>query len=199
MTAGDGVQRDDVPATIRADPTLGRLVERYGPKQLTPADDFFKRFVQSILRQQISMAAADTIFERLRTEIRIDPESIAHTDEATLTGCGLSQRKATTIRAVAEAFQSRGWSRSYFSGVDDAAVVNELTTVSGVGVWTAKMQLLFSLARQDVFPVEDLGVRQSMQQLYADEMTRAEMYSTAEAWRPYRSLATLYLWEVVDD
>jgi DNA-3-methyladenine glycosylase II len=82
--------------------------------------------------------------------------------------------------------------------MDDAAVVDELTAITGVGEWTAEMQLMFSLGREDVFPVGDLGIRKGMRELYGD-ITRAEMVERSEAWAPYRSYASRYLWRVVDD
>jgi DNA-3-methyladenine glycosylase II len=82
--------------------------------------------------------------------------------------------------------------------MDDEAVVDELTSITGVGTWTARMQLLFSFGRPDVFPVGDLGIRKGMRTLYGD-LSREEMVETAEAWRPYRSYASLYLWRVTED
>ncbi|HKL30832.1 MAG TPA: DNA-3-methyladenine glycosylase 2 family protein, partial [Natrialbaceae archaeon] len=103
------------------------------------------------------------------------------------------------VRNVARAFEENGYSSEYFEGMDDDAVIAELTKITGVGVWTAKMQLVFSLARPDVFPVEDLGIRRAMEAIYGDDLTRAEMVEIAEQWRPYRSYASLYLWRSRDD
>jgi DNA-3-methyladenine glycosylase II len=82
--------------------------------------------------------------------------------------------------------------------MDDEAVVDELTTITGVGRWTAEMQLIFSLGREDVFPAGDLGIRNAMETLYGD-LDRAEMVERAAAWAPYRSYASRYLWRLTDD
>lgn len=182
---------------LAADPHLGPLVDRYGPVRIEPADDIFERFVTSIVRQQISMTAADAIRDRLHDRIEVTPTGIRHTDPATLREVGLSERKATYLVNVAEAFERNGYDRSTFDGMADEAIVAELTGITGVGRWTAKMFLLFCLGRPDVFPVEDLGIRNAMRELHGD-IDRSEMEDRAEAWRPYRSYASEYLWRAVD-
>ncbi|MFB6121342.1 MAG: DNA-3-methyladenine glycosylase, partial [Halobacteriaceae archaeon] len=143
--------------SLRTDPSLGPLVAAHGPVELTPADDFFERFVVSICRQQVSMAAAEAVEERLFDAVAVTPRGVLDADHETLRNAGLSRRKTDDVQNVARAFEERGYSREHFAGMDDAAVVDELTSITGVGTWTAKMQLLFSLGRPDVFPVEDLG------------------------------------------
>jgi DNA-3-methyladenine glycosylase II len=116
----------------------------------------------------------------------------------TLRDAGLSRQKAGYVRNAAEAFRD-GYSRSYFAAMDDERVLEELTGISGVGQWTARMQLLFSLGRPDVFPVGDLGVRKGMQTLFERELDRDAMVEAAERWAPYRSYAALYLWQIEED
>lgn len=183
---------------LRTDSILGPVVSELGPREIEPADDIFARFVQSIVRQQISMAAAGAIFDRLTAACELTPAGVHAVDRARLRDVGLSERKIDTIRAVATAFKDRGWDRATFADMSDEAVIAELTSVPGVGVWTAKMQLMFALGRPDVFPVEDLGVRQGIEQLVGRELTRAEMTEIAAAWRPYRSIASIYIWELRD-
>ena len=184
---------------LREDDVLGPLVEEFGPLGLDPADDLYRRIVVSILRQQVSMASAAATRERLFAAVEPTPEEMLEADEAVLRDAGLSRQKASYVRNVAEAFIERGYDREYFAELDDGAVVEELTSIKGVGEWTANMQLMFSLGREDVFPVGDLGVRKGMAALYADEMSRAEMVEIAERWRPYRSYASLYLWRANED
>jgi DNA-3-methyladenine glycosylase II len=184
---------------LREDDVLGPLVEKFGLLGLDPADDLYRRIVVSILRQQVSMASAAATRERLFAAVEPTPEEMLEADEAVLRDAGLSRQKASYVRNVAEAFIERGYDREYFAEFDDGAVVEELTSIKGVGEWTANMQLMFSLGREDVFPVGDLGVRKGMTALYADEMSRAEMVEVAERWRPYRSYASLYLWRANED
>lgn len=105
----------------------------------------------------------------------------------------LNQQLST---ASATAIRERDLTREGFSGVDDAAVLTELTSITGIGGWTARMYLLFALGREDVFPLGDLAVRRGIEELYADgeELSRPAMREIAEAWRPYRSYGTRYVW-----
>ena len=200
---------DDAIAFLREDADLGPLVDEFGPLSIEPAPDFFTRFVVSILRQQVSMASAAAMRDRLfdaigvpaeadPDRVEVTPEAVLAADEAVFRDAGLSRQKIEYVNNVAEAFVERGYSREYFADVPDDEVVAELTTIKGVGAWTAEMQLMFSLGRPDVFPVGDLGIRKGMETLYGD-LTRAEMVETAERWRPYRSYASLYLWRIEED
>jgi DNA-3-methyladenine glycosylase II len=189
---------EDAFEHLRTDSELGPVVEEHGALELEPAEDHFERLVRSIVSQQVSTSAATAIRKRLYDAVEIEPAAVLAADEAALRDAGLSGQKVGYVRNVAEAFEEHGYAREQFDGMSDDAVVAERTEIKGVGVWTAKMQLMFSLARPDVFPVEDLGIRNGMCALYGDDLTRAEMVETAERWRPYRSYASLYLWRTVD-
>jgi len=184
---------------LREDPDLGPLVETHGELTISPAEDFFARILTSIVRQQVSMASAAATRERLFDAVAVTPSGVLAADDETLRDAGLSRQKTRYVNNVARAFEERGLSRTYFEDVDDEAVVDELTSITGVGEWTANMQLIFSLGREDVFPVGDLGVRKGMASLVDPELTRAEMSAYAERWAPYRSYASLYLWRVEED
>lgn len=183
---------------LRSDEALAAHVERHGPIELEPADDIFARFVVSIIRQQVSMEAAESIRERLFETVEVTPEAMLAADEATLRDVGLSAAKVEYVTAVAERFEERCYDQSYFADESDEAVLAELTDIHGVGPWTAKMFLLFCLGREDVFPVEDLGIRTGMQAVVGSDLTRAEMRERAAEWAPYRSYASLYLWRAAD-
>jgi DNA-3-methyladenine glycosylase II len=177
---------------------LAPLVERHGELTVDPADDFFARFVTSIVSQQVSTASARAIEDRLFEAVEVTPEGVLRADESVLRDAGLSGQKVRYVRNVAEAFREHGYSQAYFAEMDDVAVVDELTAITGVGQWTAEMQLMFSLGREDVFPVGDLGIRKGMRQLYGD-IDREEMVERSMAWAPYRSYASRYLWRLTDD
>lgn len=183
---------------LRQDELLGPVVDRVGERQLEPADDFFARFARSVIRQQVSMAAATAIESRLLDRVSLTPEEILATDAATLREAGLSAQKAQTVHAIAERFSNDDWSRDAFAHMSNDRIIDELTTIRGVGVWTAKMQLIFSFARPDVFPVEDLGIRNGMEVVLGEPLSREEMVDISHRWSPVRSLASLYLWDVVD-
>ena len=183
---------------LRTDPALEPLVVDHGPLDLSPADDIFARFVVSILRQQVSMDAAEAIRERLFDAFDVTPATMRAAETDTLRDVGLSAAKVEYVKTAAERFEARNYDRSTFAEYTDAEVLEELTDIHGVGPWTAKMFLLFCLAREDVFPVEDLGVRQGVQTVVGEDLTRAEMRERAREWQPYRSYASLYLWRATD-
>ncbi|MEF8974733.1 MAG: DNA-3-methyladenine glycosylase 2 family protein [Halapricum sp.] len=187
--------------SLRADRKLGPIVSRVGEVTVEPAEDFFARFVVSILRQQISMESAAATRERLFDTVEVTPEGILYADQETLRDAGLSRQKAQYVQNVARAFREEGYSRVYFEEMPDDEVRAKLTTITGVGQWTADMQLIFSLGRPDVFPVGDLGIRRGMVRLFDDLAVedRTAMVDRAEQWAPYRSYASRYLWRAVED
>lgn len=183
---------------LRTDEYLGPVVEDHGPITLDPARDPFERLLVSIVRQQVSMDAAAAIEERLFERVDPTPAAVSEADPETLRDAGLSASKAEYARSIAAAWRDNGWSRSYFAEHTDEAVVDELTAVRGIGTWTAKMFLVFGLGREDVFPVEDLGIRKAMWQLVDEDLSREAMVETATRWAPYRSYASEYLWRTID-
>ncbi|WP_181687110.1 DNA-3-methyladenine glycosylase family protein [Halorhabdus salina] len=184
--------------SLRDDPAMAALVDEHGELSIEPAADPFERIVISVVRQQLAIAAADAIEEALFDHFEVTPTALRNAPVEELREVGVSERKAETIRNLGKAFADRDYSREAFAERSDEAVIDELTEISGIGPWTAKMFCMFALGREDVFPVEDLGIRRGMQTVYGNEMTRSAMVDHAEVWRPYRSVASLYLWQVVD-
>jgi len=189
---------ESAAAQLRADPALAPVVEEYGVLALEPAEDTFRRLLVSLLRQQVSTEAAAAIRERLFDAIDVTPAGVLAAADEELRACGLSAAKAEYAKAIAAAYEERGYDRAFFAEMDDDAVVAELTDIRGVGPWTAKMFLLFCLGRPDVFPVEDLGIRRGMELVCEEELTRAGMRERATRWAPYRSYASLYLWRAYE-
>lgn len=185
--------------TLRADPELSRLVDEHGELGLEPASDPFGRLVVAICNQQLSQASAAAIEERLFDRFEVTPEGLLAAEEAALRDVGLSGQKVTYVRNVAEAFADGNLSFEGLAEMADDEVRTALTEIRGVGPWTADMFLIFVLAREDVFPVGDLGIRKGMAALYGyDEDDRATMREHAARWQPYRSYASRYLWRSYD-
>lgn len=184
---------------LRNDPDIGPLVATHGELTLDPAEDLFRRLVVSVCRQQVSMASAAATRDRLFDAVEMTPAGVLAADDAVLKDAGLSRQKTRYVNEVAAAFEEQGYSIDYFAGMEDDAVRSELTDITGVGDWTANMQLLFSLGREDVFPVGDLGVRKGFGNVVGEGYSRAEMAEYAQRWAPYRSYATLYLWRAEED
>ncbi|RLM57171.1 DNA-3-methyladenine glycosylase 2 family protein [Halobellus sp. Atlit-31R] len=151
---------------IRTDPKLGPLVERHGEFPIGTADDAFERLVVATVNQQLSVDSAAAIRERLFDRVTVTPAGIIAAREATLRDVGLSGQKVAYVRNVVEAFRERDLTREGLAGESDEDVIAALTEIRGVGVWTAKTYLVFVLGRPDVFPVEDLGIRNGMTRLY---------------------------------
>jgi DNA-3-methyladenine glycosylase II len=189
----------DAEPVLRDDPVMADLIDRHGPVDLSPTENEFRRLIVSIINQQLSTASARAVRERVFELVGepITPESILDADEPALRDAGLSNSKIEYVQNCATAFRERDLSREALYEHTDAEVIDLLTGIRGVGEWTARMYLIFALGREDVLPLGDLAVRKGIDQLYGDgdrATTRAEMREIAEAWRPYRSVATRYVW-----
>lgn len=173
---------------------MAELIEKHGELGVEKAENPFQRLVVSIINQQLSTASAKAIKERVFERFEVTPKSMLAADKEELKETGLSRQKIEYIRSAAEQFIEDNLGPEKFEEMSNEEVIDEMTDIHGVGVWTAKMFMIFVLGREDVFATEDLGIREGMKQLY-DVETREEMREKAEEWRPYRSLACLYIWE----
>jgi DNA-3-methyladenine glycosylase II len=187
----------------KADPVLGSIIDRVGPYAIQYHEPVFHTLVRSITYQQLSGKAASTIFGRLISAAKADPltpASVLKLRPTRLRALGLSGQKTEYIRGLARMARDGEVSFDRCLDLEDAAVVEHLTQVKGVGVWTVHMFLLFALRRPDVLPTGDLGVRAAMKKAYglAELPSPKEMERIAAAWRPYCSVATWYLWRSLD-
>jgi DNA-3-methyladenine glycosylase II len=183
----------------RRDPVLRRLIAAVGPCTLRPEPDGFRSLVRAIISQMISTKAAQSIFAKLQASLgrkKLTPASILSLDEATLRGVGLSGTKARGLLDLAERVRSGVLPLARFPELSDDEVIRHLMVVRGIGRWTAEMFLIFSLGRLDVWAVDDFGLRAGVQAHFGLEglPDRATMRAVAERWRPYRSVASWYLW-----
>ncbi len=179
-----------------ADPVLGRAIDELGHinREITP--DFFQALIDSIVSQQISGKAAETVYGRLESLAgEITPRTIADISEEEIQKCGMSYGKASYIKGAALAMLSGEIKPSEFALLSDEEIIKELTLLKGVGVWTAEMLLIFSLSRPDVISWHDLGIRRGMKKLYGyDELTKEIFQRHRETYSPYATVASLYLW-----
>jgi DNA-3-methyladenine glycosylase II len=188
-------------ALAARDPTLARVMGECGPGHIVQRSDPFQTLARSIVGQQISVAAAQAVWGRVAARARrVDPDRISRMRIATLRDCGLSARKAEYLKDLAARFASGEVDPARWAGLDDDELVAELSRVRGVGRWTAEMLLIFNLHRPDVFPVDDVGLLRGIARNYTDGMvpTRSEALAIGERWRPWRSLATWYMWRCLD-
>lgn len=187
----------------RRDPVLGALIRRVGVCGLERRGDPYRYLVRSVLHQQITGHAARAIEARLAARFggRLPaPAVLRAAAPAELRACGLSRQKIASLHAIAAAFDDRVLDGRRLARLDDDGVVEAVTAVRGVGPWTAHMLLLFSLGRPDVLPVGDYGVRKGAMLLYGlPELPKpAQLEALAEPWRPWRSVASWYLWRALD-
>jgi DNA-3-methyladenine glycosylase II len=209
MSSADLFTEEAVEHLRSADDTLRAIIDERGPLDLEsrtrgrPADAY-GALLRSIVGQQLSTKAARSIYLRVVDLFGGEtptPQQLLDADPDALRACGLSGAKVRYVRSLAEHVLSGDLELDKLDSLGDEEVEREVTAVKGLGQWTAHMFLLFHLGRPDVLPVGDLGVRRAVERLYGLEAlpSVAELEALGERWRPYRSLASLYLWESLDN
>jgi DNA-3-methyladenine glycosylase II len=188
-------------ALMKADPLLGKLVHAQKLALSEPREDYFASLARSIIGQQVSVAAARTIAGRFEEKTGYNPTRAAALDEEAIRAIGLSRQKAGYIRDLAQHFVTNPGIYNHLETLSDDEVIAELTAVKGIGIWTAQMFLMFTLARPDVFAPDDAGLQRAMMKLYGWERVPAkkELVAQAEKWQPYRTVACLHLWHSLDN
>lgn len=185
----------------RVDPILGAVIDRVGPYSISRRQERFPALARAIIFQQLAGRAAQTIHDRFAKAVGgkrfPTPAMVLAASDETLRGAGLSRGKMSYLRDLASHVSNRTLNFHRFSGMDDDAIIADLTRVRGIGRWTAEMFLMFNLHRPDVFPVDDLGVRNAVARLYgmSTPPPPKELREFGERWRPYRSVAAWYLWQ----
>lgn len=188
-------------ALMQADPLLGKLVSTQKLVLSEPRGDYFAALARSIIGQQVSVAAARTIAGRFEEKTGYDPARAAALDEEAIRAIGLSRQKAGYIRDLAQHFVTNPAVYNHLETLSDDEVIADLTAVKGIGVWTAQMFLMFTLARPDVFAPDDAGLQRAMLKLYGWDTLPAkkELAALTEKWQPYRTVACLHLWHSLDN
>ena len=192
--------RTEIIDHLCTDPKLEAAVREVGEYDIRLDSDKYESLVQAIITQQLSSKASGAITARLKALYGgafPAPADILATSDEDLRGVGLSRSKVSYIRGISELVESGGLDLDSLEKMPDDEVVAVLTAVKGVGRWTAEMFLIFTLGRLDVLPVDDLGLRKGIKMAYSTRTlpTGAEATRIAERWRPYRTVATWYLWK----
>ncbi len=188
----------------RADPSLAPLIEKHGAPTITPTTDAVRSLARAIISQQLSGKAADTIWNRflaLYPSGRLPKASVLlATPDAQLRGAGLSGAKAAAIKDLARHVVDKKLVPTKLPGATDEEVAAMLLPVRGIGPWSVDMFLMFALARPDVLPVGDLGIRKGMQRHFKlRKLPEApRMLKLAAPWRPYRTVASWYMWRLLE-
>lgn len=192
---------DAIKALSKRDKVMKRIISNYEGETMQMRGEAFFTLARSIVGQQISVKAADSVWKRVHDAAgKMTPKIIANMPAEELRACGLSASKVIYMHALANHFLEHKKLIATWPDMDDAAIIKELTEIKGIGRWTAEMFLIFHLGRPDVFPVADIGLQKAVFRHYNKEkpMTLAELRAKGEDWAPWRSVATWYLWRSLD-
>jgi len=198
-------QRAAVRHLKRSDPVLAAIIDRVGPCRYTSraTGSHLDSLVRAIIGQQLSTKAAATIHSRVVALVHAEqplPEHWLALDDPAMRSAGLSRQKIAYIRDLARHVQDGSLPLAHLHDLEDDEVIRDLTSVKGIGVWTAQMFLMFRLNRPDILPVLDLGIRNAFKRAYRlrKDPTAKRMNAIAKSWAPYRSVASWYLWQSLE-
>ena len=191
---------------LSKDKVLSKIISKAKPIELKKENKLYLALCHSIMSQQLSTKVADILRERFMELYKgktPTPEMIVATPFTDLKKIGLSTSKIHYMFNVCDYFTSNNLTDKMLHALSDEAFIEMMTTIKGVGRWTAEMILMFSMGREDVFPVDDLGIQQQICRLYKIDTTvkahmKMEMEKVASKWKPYRTYASMYLWAAKD-
>jgi DNA-3-methyladenine glycosylase II len=188
-------------ALSASDSVLAGIIARHPRISLQRRGEPFFTLARSIVGQQISVRAAQTIWDRLAAAVpAMSPEHVVGLDSGSLRLCGLSARKAEYLHDLSHKFLDGTLHRALWGEMSDEEVIGELVKVRGIGRWTAEMFLIFNLLRPDVLPLDDIGLQRAMRLHYfrGRKVSLERMRRLGASWAPWRSVATWYLWRSLD-
>ncbi len=189
----------------KRDRKMKRLIPRFGEARLRSRGDAFTTLARSIVGQQISVKAAQSVWDRFAktaggSAVHLLPATVGALAVQTMREAGLSARKCEYLLDLARHFGDGRVLEAAWQDMDDDAIIGELIAIRGIGRWTAEMFLIFHLMRPNVMPLDDLGLIKGISQNYfsGEPVSRAEAREVGEAWAPFRSVATWYIWRSLD-
>ncbi len=189
----------------KRDRVMRKLIPKFGDGRLQSRGDAFTTLARSIVGQQISVKAAQSVWHRFALAVgeastRLTPAAVLALDVSALRGAGLSGRKAEYLADLAQHFANGAVHVGQWQAMDDEAIIDELVAIRGIGRWTAEMFLIFHLMRPNVLPLDDVGLLKGISVNYfsGEPVSRAEAREVGDAWAPFRSVATWYIWRSLD-
>lgn len=195
---------DEATAYLSAKcPVMAGLIAQYQGEGLQTRGDGYQTLLRSVVGQQISTKAADSVWAKLEKTVQpMTPKRLLTTGDETLRACGLSGQKLNYLRNVSQFFHDRNVDQKYWDARSDAEVMEELVAIKGIGSWTVEMFLIFFLNRPDIFPVKDLAILKAVDRHYYPTARKkkkpADYQKLAKKWAPYRTVASWYLWRSLD-
>jgi DNA-3-methyladenine glycosylase II len=185
----------------KKDKRLGKIIESYPKDFLFSKSDPFMTLARSIVGQQISVKAAQSVWDRLEMKIvKVNPLNIKKIHSNSLKSVGLSRQKVLYLKNLSEAFIKDKIKIKLWSKMSDEDVIQDLIQIKGIGRWTAEMFLIFNLCRADIFPLDDIGMIKGLCKIYNLNypIDKDKVLKIGKRWKPYRSVATWYLWRSLD-
>jgi len=186
---------------VKRDRIMKKLIPRFGDLQLVRRGDPFMTLARSIVGQQISVKAAQAVWERVMTACpKMTPAQKKRQGPVKLAACGLSKRKAEYLLDLAAHFTDGSIHEKDWSSMEDEDVIAELIQIRGIGRWTAEMFLIFNLLRPNILPLDDLGLLKGISVNYfsGEPVSRSDAREVAANWEPWRTVATWYMWRSLD-
>ncbi len=186
---------------IEKDKTLGKVIQCYPEDFLFTKSDPFYTLARSIIGQQISVSAAQAVWDRFEKKAKkIEPQTVKNMHHMKLKSCGLSRQKISYLKSLSDAFIEKKIQPNKWESLENEIIIEELTQIKGIGRWTAEMFLIFNLCRPDIFPVDDLGLIKGICKCYNLEypITKERALKLSKRWQPWRSVATWYFWRILD-
>ena len=186
---------------IKKDKKLGKIIQNYPRDFLFSKADPFYTLARSIVGQQISVSAAQAVWERIEKKIKfIEQKIVKNTHYMSLKSCGLSKQKITYLKSLSDAFLKNKIQPKNWLSLENERIIEELIQIKGIGRWTAEMFLIFNLCRPDVFPADDLGLIKGICKCYNYKypISKDRAFEVSNKWKPWRSVATWYFWRSLD-
>ncbi len=194
--------QDACTELMKQDRILRKLIPKYGDGMLGSRGDAFTTLARSIVGQQISVAAAQSVWNRTLETLshEVTPKRVLDTKHDALRASGLSMRKVEYIRDLADHFHHGRLQTERWPKMDDEELIKELSAIRGIGRWTAEMFLIFNLMRPNILPLDDIGLIRAISINYfsGEPVTRHEAREVAANWAPWRTVATWYMWRSID-
>ena len=190
---------------LKRDKIMQVLINKYDRPDFNPGQDYFQSLFRSIVFQQLSGEAAQTIYKRLVNLIaetsNLCPNEVLKLDKDDMRKAGLSFQKINYVRNLADYFENNSFKKKDVERMTDEEISKELTQIKGIGQWTVDMFLMFTLNRADILPYKDLGIQKGIMKILNKKVlpSKKEMENCSKKWRPFRTIACWYLWRMTDD
>ncbi len=185
----------------KKDKKLGKIIDSYPKDFLFTKSDPFLTLARSIVGQQISVKAAQSVWDKLISKIgNVSPNKINKVHSNTLKSSGLSRQKVLYLKNLSHAFINNDLKINSWDKMSDEEIIEDLIKIKGIGRWTAEMFLIFNLCRKDIFPLDDIGMIKGICKIYnyTYPMKKTKLIEIGNRWKPYRSVATWYIWRSLD-